>query len=213
MLISESDVPIMQVGFLPFIPRAVTDYSTLFTVILNLANQLDQNILPVYCDGVFRIVIDIYLQRRNQFQNLIPMLGSFHTAKCFEHCIGKYIDKTGIDDCFSQTKVVSVKTLKSVVEGTNYTISLKAIVILGQAIESLKWEAFINNIDMSKYGDFFSSIEDFQKALSKKDCNYCQNLYKICSQASGELKLEFEAFCKQRAEQSEICKYWDGLIN
>ena len=27
-----------------------------------------------------------------------------------------------------------------------------------------------------------------------------------------ELKLEFEAFCKQRAEQSEMCKYWDGLI-
>ena len=47
-----------------------------------LANQLDQNILPVYCDeGVFRIVIDIYLRRGNQFQNLIPVLGSFHTAK------------------------------------------------------------------------------------------------------------------------------------
>ena len=65
---------------------------------------------------------------------------------------------------------------------------------------------------MSKYGDFLSSIEDFQKALSKKDCNYRQNLYKICSQASGELKLEFEAFCKQRAELSGMCKYWDGLI-
>ena len=48
---------------------------------------------------------------------------------------------------------------------------------------------------MSKYGDFLSSIEDFQKALSKKDRNYRQNPYKICSQASGELKLEFEPFC------------------
>ena len=45
------------------------------------------------------------------------MLGSFHTAKCLEHCIGKYIDDTGIDDCLSQTKVVGVKTLKSVLEG------------------------------------------------------------------------------------------------
>ena len=132
----------MQVGFFPFIPRPVADYSTVSTAMLNmtpLANQLDQNILPVYCDeGVFRIVIDIYLQRRNQFQNVILMLGSFHTTKCLEQCIGKYIDKTGIDDCLSQTKVVGVKTLKSVVEGTNYTRSLKAIVILAQAIESLK---------------------------------------------------------------------------
>ena len=132
----------MQVGFFPFIPRPVADYSTVYTAMLNmtpLANQLDQNILPVYCDeGVFRIVIDIYLQRRNQLQNVIPMLGSFHTTKCLEQCIGKYIDKTGIDDCLSQTKVLGVKTLKSVVEETNYTRSLKAIVILAQAIESLK---------------------------------------------------------------------------
>ena len=65
---------------------------------------------------------------------------------------------------------------------------------------------------MSKYGDFLSSMEGFQEALSKKDRKYCQNLYEICLQTSGELKLEFEAFCKQRAEQSEMCKYWDGLI-
>ena len=84
------------------------------------------------------------------------MLGSFHTAKCFEYCIGKYIDKTGIDDCLSQTKVVGVKTLKSVVEGIIYTRSLKATVTLAHAIESLKWEAFISNSDMSKYGDFLS---------------------------------------------------------
>ena len=56
------------------------------------------------------------------------MLGSFHTAKCLEHCIGKYIDDTGIDDCLSQTKVVGAKTLKSLLEGTNYVRSLKAIV-------------------------------------------------------------------------------------
>ena len=112
-LISESDVPITQVGFLPFIPNPVTNYSTVYTVMLNmtkLTSQLDQKILPVYCDeGVFRIVIDIYFQRRNQFQNLMPMLGSFHIAKCLEHCIRKYIDDTGIDDCLSQTKVAGVK--------------------------------------------------------------------------------------------------------
>ena len=123
------------------------------------------------------------------------MLGSFHTAKCLEHCIGKYIDDTGIDDCLSQTKVVGVKTLRSVLEGTNYARSLKAIVILAHAIESLKWEAFTHSNDMSTYGDFLSSMEGLQEALSKKDRKYCQNLYEIRMQTSGELKLEFEAFC------------------
>ena len=56
------------------------------------------------------------------------MLGSFHAAKCIEHCIGKYITGTG------------VMALKSVLEGTNYARSLKAILILTHAIDSLNWE-------------------------------------------------------------------------
>ena len=68
-LISQSDVPIMRVGFLPFLPKFVTHYSTAYTVMLNMvkiANHLDQKILPVYCDeGVFRILIDIHLQKQN----------------------------------------------------------------------------------------------------------------------------------------------------
>ena len=88
-LISQSDVPIMQIGFLPFLPKPATDYLNVYVVMLNMvqiANQLDQKILPVYCDeGVLRILIDIYLQRQNQFKVLVPMLGSFRTAKCLEH--------------------------------------------------------------------------------------------------------------------------------
>ena len=66
------------------------------------------------------------------------MLGSFHTRKCLEHCIGKYIEETGIDDCLSQTNVVAVKAMKSVLERTNYAGSLKTILIFANAIESLK---------------------------------------------------------------------------
>ena len=63
-LISSSDVADMQVGFLSFLPKSVTDYSTVYTVMLNMvkiANQFDQEILPVYFDeGVFLTLIDIF---------------------------------------------------------------------------------------------------------------------------------------------------------
>ena len=60
-----------------------------------------------------------------------------------------YIEETGIDDCLSQTKVVVVKAIKSVVEGTNYARSLKAK--LAHAIESLEWKVFMENTGISKY--------------------------------------------------------------
>ena len=77
---------------------------------LKVLDQPQQEALPVFCEeGVFRIVVDIYLQRPEQFKQLIPMLGGFHTAKCVEHCIRKYIGGGGIDDILKEAKNVWYK--------------------------------------------------------------------------------------------------------
>ena len=145
-LLSHSEVPVMHVGFLPFIPSPVTDPSTIYTAMLNflkVLDQLQQEALPIfYGEGVFRIVVDIYLQRPEQFRRLIPMLGGFHTTKCEEHCIGKYFGGGGIDDILKQTKVFGTE---SIVNGTDYVRSLKAILILSHAFEKLKWQAFFEH--------------------------------------------------------------------
>ena len=101
----------MQVDFLPFIPSPVTDPSTVAMLnFLKVLHQFEQESLPIFCDeGVFRIVVDIYLQKPDQFKRLIPMLGGFHTAKCAEHCIGKYIGGGDIADILKQTKVFGTK--------------------------------------------------------------------------------------------------------
>ena len=62
-LILSAKVPKVHVGFLLFIPKPVTEYSTIYTSMLNfvkMSNPLDQKTLPLLCDeGVFRIVLDI----------------------------------------------------------------------------------------------------------------------------------------------------------
>ena len=70
-LISLAELPLMQCGFLPFIPHPVTDHSTVYTAMENfvgVASQLEQDHLPVFCaEGVFRIVLDIYLKFPHTF--------------------------------------------------------------------------------------------------------------------------------------------------
>ena len=70
-LLSDVHVPEMNVGFLPFIPSPVTEYSTVYTAMVNftkLVDQLNKDALPLFCDeGIFRIVIDIYLQKQDSF--------------------------------------------------------------------------------------------------------------------------------------------------
>ena len=79
-----------------------------------IAKQLNQDLLSIFCDkGVFRILADIYLQKKDKFQILIQiqMLGGFHAAKCVEHCIEKYIQRPGIEGSLWQTKVFGVNVV------------------------------------------------------------------------------------------------------
>ena len=64
-----------------------------------LAEQLDKNAIPVFCDeGVFRLVLNIFLKKQSEFKCLIPVLGGFHMAKCVLHCIGKYLNGCELED-------------------------------------------------------------------------------------------------------------------
>ena len=75
-LISNSKLPIMQTGFLPFIPYPVTEHTTVYTAMKNfikVLQQLHQKALPIFCDEtVYRIVVNIYLKCPNEFKMLIP---------------------------------------------------------------------------------------------------------------------------------------------
>ena len=65
-LMSDSNIPILQVGFLPFIPKPVTEHATVYTAMINfvkILKQLDQKSVPKFCDaGVYRIVVDLYIK-------------------------------------------------------------------------------------------------------------------------------------------------------
>ena len=65
-LMSDSNIPKLQVGFLPFIPKPVTEHATVYTAMINfvkILKQLDQKSVPKFCDaGVYRIVVDLYIK-------------------------------------------------------------------------------------------------------------------------------------------------------
>ena len=90
-LISSSNLPIMHVTFIPYLPYSVTKFATVYTPLRNfqsVLHQLNQEPLPLFCDErVFCIVADITLQRSEEFKNIVPMMGSFHFAKAEENTV------------------------------------------------------------------------------------------------------------------------------
>ena len=112
-LLSKSVVPKMPVAFLPFIPKPVTDYSTVYAALKKFNNilfQLEQETLQVFSDErVYRIVVYIMLNKLNEFSKLIPSLGGFHMVKCALHCFWKVVRGTGLEDGLIENEVFGEK--------------------------------------------------------------------------------------------------------
>ena len=146
LLLSDKTLTIWQVGFLPYLPYPVTKYDTMFTALYNLANianQLQQHCLPVFCnEGVYYIVTEIFLKQPEHFQNLVSMMGGFHMAKTVMHCVGKYLRGSGMEDAFVETKTFRLKVAQLVMEGSHYVRAFRGLLIAAEAAESMKWDAF-----------------------------------------------------------------------
>ena len=172
-LMNEKPLPLMQVGLLPFVPAPVTDYATIYTAMknfLNIVNQLKQQTLPLFCDkGVFRIVIHIYLNHNEKFQNLLPMLGAFHMAKIAQHSAGKYIRDSGFEDALIETKTFGIKVVQNVFDGTQYIRSLRGLLIISEAIHSLQWEVFWVRHSKDKLKDDLNYLQQLYQSFINKD--------------------------------------------
>ena len=128
-LISSENVRITNSAFTPIIPHPATDFSTIYTSMKNYQDILNQRNIPygpLWCDeGVYRIAKEIQLLRPNEFGNIFLGMGGFHTEKIVLACLGKYLEKSGIEKVFEITETFGPDTVKSVLNGGHYIRSKK----------------------------------------------------------------------------------------
>ena len=66
------------------------------------------------------MLVDTSLQKQDQSQNLMPMLGDFHTAECMQNSIRKYIRGSALEESLRQARVFGVNIANSVLDGMHY---------------------------------------------------------------------------------------------
>ena len=215
-LLATDDIPEMQTGFLPFLPHPVTEHSTVHTAMLNflkVVEQLNQDFLPIFCDeGVFRIVLDIYLKCPDKFSKLIQMMGAFHMAKCVQHCIGKYIKGSGLADPLLEAKVFGAKVFEKVLAGANYNRCQSGFRILCAAIQRLKWKAFWAETNSNGQIVNKSSLQRFADALTNRDRVNSDKEFQQCAAQCKEFHDRFQEFSKSCVAKSSMCSYLEGFV-
>ena len=114
------------------------------------------------------------------------MLGEFHTAKCVDHCIDKYIQGSEIEGSLRQRKVFGVYVVDTVLNGINYKQYFKGYLILANAIE--KWDLFLKITDINQF-DRFSDFQILQKIFGESKLSY-----EACSSRCELIKQELRKF-------------------
>lgn len=204
------------IGYLPIIPHPVTEYSTVFTALLNFENvvdQLEQTFLPVACDeGVYRIARHITLAHPDKFKKIFLMMGAWHMTKIAMACVGKYLKGSGADAIFIENSVFGPSVTESVLSGTNYVRSFKGLLLLSEALQRLQIIEFLKTVKSQEFDDEINQIKQIQMNFKSKDTPACKAGIFDYLRTPSKMLSQFKQFVEKRRSESELVLYWDNVI-
>ena len=207
-LVSTANVPLMCVGFIPVVPEPITLRPVVRHCLTNfqsVCKQLTQDFLPLWADeGVFNIIVDIYLHEPDTFKDIFPCMGPFHWCRIILRCAGKLLRGTGIDDAMIECEIFGPVVIESALNGSHYVRALTGVLIVEDFIMKMVWKAFWNVKSKEAY-PVLNKINTIQEKLHRKE--RCPKLFDELLSEVDKLHDDFKEFMREAEEKSELCKY------
>ncbi len=208
-LVSSAVVPMMRVGFLPVIPRPITQSSTVRHCLSNFQSvrqQLNQTSMMVWCDeGVFAVAADIYLHEIEKFKDLVICLGPFHWTRVLLRCQGKLLRGSGSDDALIECGIFGPGVIESVLNGSHYYRALTGMLILEDLIRSFQWQTFWDSKDKAAY-PVLEKVSALQATLAANQ--RCPDQFQALIGEMNNLHQDFLEFEKECEAKSELCQFF-----
>ena len=207
-LVSTANVPLMRVGFIPVVPEPITLRPVVRHCLTNfqsVCKQLTQDVLPLWADeGVFNIIVDIYLHEPDTFKNIFPCMGPFHWCRIILRCAGKLLRGTGIDDAMIECEIFGPVVIESALNGSHYVRALTGVLIVEDVIMRMVWKAFWKVKSKDDY-PVLNKINTIQEKLNRRE--RCPELFDELLTKVNKLDDDFKEFMRGAEEKSELCKY------
>ena len=146
---------------------------------------------------------------------LVPCLGRFHMAKCVQHCIGKYIQGSGLDNTLLETQVFGKKVIEQVLNKCWISVEWYPLYLIvesnNDSVNRLKWDAFWKNNKKEKYKETVPLLETFYYEVTKTPPTSCFDTFTAYQVRVTDLENDFASFCNE-SEKSQMCKYLNSRL-
>ena len=83
--------------------------------------------------------------------------------------LGKYIDGSGAEIILAESKAFGKDVVRSVLDGTHYTWSLKGLMLLSECFERLQWAEFFRIKGVREYMNELSLIQLMKSSVAEKN--------------------------------------------
>ena len=216
--ITNEQIPVKKVAFLPVLPYPCTEYATVYTEMKNFVStcaDLHQDKIPIYCDEkVYAIVKEIQFHRQKEFECIIPCLGTFHLTKTLLKCIGKSLRGSGVETLFLDAAGYGPTVIDGpILKGKHYNQSLEAFSLLSESLLRLLYNEFFLSNPVEKYMQEIEYLSLFKLHIGQLDNEKSRSyLNKFCENADV-LFNDFQSFISERKKLNENFRFWISFLN
>ena len=118
-----------SIGYCQVIEASPTELPTVYTVLqrsLQMAQQLGQHdVIVVFDQAIYAKALEVLWQNKDQFQQVVVRIGSFHTICAFLAAIGKRFGDAGLADVLMESGIVGSGSVAGAIEGRHYNRAVR----------------------------------------------------------------------------------------
>ena len=213
--ITDKSPPVAAVRYMPFIRASPTDYSTIYTALIRLAQlsaQLGQKHILVTADlGIYNKAQEILWSNPPSLDGKVTMrLGGMHITMAYIASIGKLYGDAGLLSILIESDVYGENTARQLLQGKHLTRGVRSLKLIQEALFRLFWKAMMSRTEQQgQKPPRLEQLKDVQRSFLAKDRPSTKHLVKVIEDLHiDEATKSVHIFSTAGSQQSATFAYW-----
>ena len=213
--ISTERAPQTEIGRLPIINFPAHEYDTIRTVIQNCIGMTkaagQRHTLITFDEQLYCKAKLLQWHRPRECENLIIMLGGFHTQMNFVKVIGHFMEDSGLSDIWVESTVFGQGVAENILKGKQLNRAFRAHKMTYEALWIIFWPLLLDWCEANDYEINTESIDNLAyqlvEAVDSSDNEDIEDTVQHLSEELKSLKDALTSFDEEHADVPSVL-FW-----